>query len=392
MSPQQKLALLHASSHARRQTEAYFDTIAHAAILAANQVQDKRLDFVEQPPSIQGSDLFFEVLLGIALESSVAGAIIRSVTKRIFERVLATRQVFLTLGGRSDFGEFLINEIAAAEAKWIAAGRRVTPGRRAALISYFLRGNQGSDLYSDDVFQAIDRGAMVIHSAVKKAAVPLAKAPKARRLLPADSPGTTVMDSALTYTLRQKTFSNIGFDQFDATVLCDQIPADAYADLMTQFAQYMQTLDERYGLNDIKRVYAEFFELSIWVSLFLANKPKQEQQTSMRFTGPGAILISGDSAKNAAFTDYLLARTHVPDYVLEREDYLKPFRDLPPDERLTFDRLIGIRAQRTGTRPDQAKLAVVFTLLQYLVKIGEAAIEIEQRTPPEGRTEAKSGS
>src|SRR4051794_15685008 len=62
--------------------------ITDAAVLAAEQVQDVRLDLLEQGPKVTTSDLIFDALLTFALESPIAGLAAKALTQAIVRPIV----------------------------------------------------------------------------------------------------------------------------------------------------------------------------------------------------------------------------------------------------------------------------------------------------------------
>jgi len=53
------------------------------AILAANQVQDQRISMLESGPEVKTSVYIFDLLIAFALDTSVAGAVLAGITKKL---------------------------------------------------------------------------------------------------------------------------------------------------------------------------------------------------------------------------------------------------------------------------------------------------------------------
>lgn len=374
--PNQKYALLRSASHAQRQTEAYFDMIADAAILASNQVQDKRLDMLEAGPEVTGTDILLEVLLSVLLSSNVAGIVIGAVTKKILDRVLSTRRVFMRLSGRSEYGKFLFDEIIRQEAKWIMATARPSKNlktERSTLINYLLKEEIGSDLYSTDVYATVEKGAMIFYSGVEGGATKLQKAKKEQVLSPYDTPGTAIIDNALTFALRQKTYSNITFDEFRNLILLDQVTEDDYDELMNNLVFYRRQLDDNYDLNEIKREYALYFEASIWVNMYFKYDNLKKVKKKHTYNKPIIKFsrVTHLKVKDEQLTDYLMERLYVPDSVMQDKRSLRRYTGIPPNKRVTFGELARIRQKSSGGNITGAKSTVIGLLVNYLVELSK---------------------
>src|SRR5437660_5706728 len=76
-----------------------------AAVLAAEQVQDKRLEFLEQGPEVTIEAALFEALVGFCLNSQILRTAASAVSKKIIGDVLASRTAFVLLP-KSPAGQF----------------------------------------------------------------------------------------------------------------------------------------------------------------------------------------------------------------------------------------------------------------------------------------------
>ena len=98
--------------------EAYLD----AVVLAAEQVQDKRIEQLETPKEVTGWEFFGNVLLTFFLESTLPGKLLAGASKAIFTRILRQNAVFRLLP-RSPYGDELLKD-----AQRLARLRRQTVG------------------------------------------------------------------------------------------------------------------------------------------------------------------------------------------------------------------------------------------------------------------------
>ncbi len=84
--------LLDLIRNSREQELLFLQTVRDAAILAGEQVQDKRLDFLEAPPDTSASDVLIDFLISLAL-GPVASAVVKSFTERGMRAILRNRGV-----------------------------------------------------------------------------------------------------------------------------------------------------------------------------------------------------------------------------------------------------------------------------------------------------------
>lgn len=70
--------------------------IVDSVILAAEQVQDKRIDLLEQPPEVTGSQLLIDFGITFLLESPIAGIILQNIVRKmalpLARRYIAARE------------------------------------------------------------------------------------------------------------------------------------------------------------------------------------------------------------------------------------------------------------------------------------------------------------
>src|SRR6266849_1615861 len=76
--------------------DGYLETIGDAVILAAEQVQDKRLELIETPETVSVSEMIFDFFLAFAL-GKIASLLISSGIQVILGRVLRFRAAFVKL-------------------------------------------------------------------------------------------------------------------------------------------------------------------------------------------------------------------------------------------------------------------------------------------------------
>ncbi|SNQ62462.1 hypothetical protein [Candidatus Methanoperedens nitratireducens] len=92
--------LIHQSAHIQiERLQAFIDGIT----LAAEQVQDTRLELLEEGPEVDTVSAWADVLLVFVLESTIPGMILTTVAKKMIRPMLKTRTALSYLPKRSDF-------------------------------------------------------------------------------------------------------------------------------------------------------------------------------------------------------------------------------------------------------------------------------------------------
>jgi hypothetical protein len=361
--PYEKLALLKMLTHAHAQADAYFETIGDAAALAANQVQDVRLEHLEKGPSVSTADVIVELLLAVALQYVGASAV-AAITKSVMTRVLSTRRALLLVGARTEVGDRVAATYRAAK---LVTFVEVNPVRRQRMqehllnievgVDTILRVGGATELYSDIPFEIADKATTVIFHAARQ--VPQ-RLPRYTRLSPFDSPGVAVLDNVSLFVTRQKVFNRIVFDELVHTVLLDLLGRDDALMLIRHLDAYSTSLYGSESLPEIKQRYKLFFEACIWAQTLYPPPPLA-----------GVPPIFNIGKRGADLTAYLLAR-------IVNQHTGQPFgelvRGIPPSAR---------------RRPDEVtnEFFVLQSLLDYFRDLRDTTAELELKLPPAGKTE-----
>jgi hypothetical protein len=369
----EKLALLQMLTHGHAQSDAYFDTIGDAAALAANQVQDIRLEHLEKGPTVTPADVVLELLLAMALQH-VGGVAVAAATRAVMTRVLASRRALLLVTGRTELGDRVAATYRAAElARYVELGvspdvqfRKGTRGLRqldqlvaegdAALRETLLRQGDQKALYTDTPFEIADLGTKIVFNAARQ--VPQ-KPSRYTRLTSRDSPGVAVLDNAAQFLVRQKTLNKVLFDNAVHVVLLDLLSRDDVLVLIKQLEAYTSSLYGGQPLTEIKQHYKIFFEACVW-SRILYPPPTLE--------GVPPIFDLGDRGRD--LTEYLLARLVNPEVGVPFGELIA---DLPPHARRRSDETTN-------------QFFVLQSLLTYFRTLRDTADQLEARLPTTART------
>lgn len=255
LSSQQKKLLLEQVTLAQATNESYIRMISDAGLLAVNQVQDKRIELLEQGPEVSTSDLAFDLLLATCL-SPAAGRLLETVTATVFNRVLTTRGVFMSIGYKSKVGARVYEQVAMSGLPHLGIND---------LQKAFLRSHSAKDLYDDVVYNMVDRSTGVLGETAKTGHKIATKKKQAQ--LPRDSAGVSVLDSALEFRRRQLAATSIYFQDFRDKIYLDIVRSKDAPGVLANLAQYSKPLPGRLDPGRAKQYYKSFFEFCIWTEL-----------------------------------------------------------------------------------------------------------------------------
>lgn len=371
--PYEKLALLQMLTHAHTQADAYFDTIGDAAGLAANQVQDLRLEYLEKGPTVTPADVILELLLSVALQH-VGGVAVAAATRAVMTRVLASRAALLLVTGRTELGERVATAYRLAKLERfvevgvsadavfrggtprVSGADRLVDASDALLQQTLLRRGGQTALYNDTPFQIADLATKVVFNAARK--VP-SKPARFTRLTTHDSPGVAMLDSAQQYVARQRSADKVLFDDAAHVVLLDLLTRDDVLSLIKTLEVYTTSLYDGQSLIQVKQHYKLFFEACVWART-LYPPPT--------FTGVPPVFDLGDRGRD--LTEYLLARLVAPEAGVPFADLLGP---LPPHVRRRSDE-------------ETNQYYVLQSLLTYLRTLRETADQLQRSLPDAGQS------
>jgi hypothetical protein len=361
--PYEKLALLQMLTHGHAQADAYIDTIGDAAALAANQVQDVRLEYLEKGPTVTAADVVLELLLATALQY-VGGTVVEVATRAAMNRILASRRALLLVTSRTELGDKVAATYRAAKLEqFVETGpgaasqfRSLMAEGDAALRSTLLREGDAEVIYTDTPFRIADHATKIVFHAGRQ--VPQ-RPISYTRLSPLDSPGVAVLDNASLFVVRQKTFNKILFDGVAQIVLLDLLSQEEVLLLVKELEVYVLGLHGSQPLSDIKQHYKLFFEACIWSRILDPPPPLR---------GVPPVFEVGDRGKE--LTEYLLARIVDPH---QEVPFAELVRELPPHAR---------------RRPDEPTnvFFVLQSLLDHFRRLRETGAALEAELPSSAQT------
>jgi hypothetical protein len=342
------------------------DAYLEGVILAAEQVQDKRIQFLETPPEVTGWEFVGNILLTFALESTIGGKLLAAITKRIFTPVLRQNAVFMAMPdwAKAPDGKALKKEAerlsrmnSATRITTFPSGRTgpIETGRSSstATIAAVLKkgaggrpglsalGREDVKLYHDSL-EAIIRGTPDTATNLAAAAKSVREALQGERPKPApylgasDSTGVSILGAAQSYA----SLTRLGIQfrhawlewllkarDLEPASLTYVIDLCAYEALELEVDGQKIELD----LSDIRGRYKMLFEAVIWARLFGFDKNRNQprlQVSAEKFEGV-----------DQAFSDYWTRRFGSAidgRYMNARDGYRASFKDLSKREQLFF--------------------------------------------------------
>jgi hypothetical protein len=247
--------------------------LVDAVTLAAEQVQDKRIELLESPPPVKGGELVVSVLLTVALESNLVGKVVASCTKKVLLAALKRNAVFKMLP-KSQAGQELVTGAKRA------FGSKGTGDAFAAWRKFgdaMLQRKLIDDVKADDLSLYSKEVAGFVAGAGSEV-VPFAKgAREASRALakqgPAaldasDTTGTALRIAAMDYASNQKAYDLAHLAVFEGAIRSTPITS-----------QHVEILKDTFGLEflglkpwQIRNDLRILFEAVIWARLHNFNR------------------------------------------------------------------------------------------------------------------------
>ncbi len=243
--------------------------LVDGAILAAEQVQDKRLDLLEQGPELTVSEVLFDVFLTMALESSIAGKVLAGITKKLLKPALSSVRVFSVLP------KFALSE-RGRDLKWLSQTMKVWGGKQVArnTIKKFLTpSNELTIAQYNRTLQVLYQGG----SNVEQNLTAIAKGGKAgaQQLLfhgrnppPVlsfgDSVSVLILSAAQIYASQQRLAIFLSYSTFEMWLRLDLVEIED----MEMICKSEITDEELTSINTLRDQYKLLYEAVIWTKLF----------------------------------------------------------------------------------------------------------------------------
>ncbi|MBL8270921.1 hypothetical protein [Steroidobacter sp.] len=321
------------------------DVILQAAIAAAEQVQDIRIEQLENPDA-NYSSFVIEVLVIVAFETTIAGIVLSKVSNALFSHVLATTATAMRRRARA-----LLSSSTAARlrerskalqilrdlprlrgpqrgeaVKQLTALATDRSGKARRLIDGFISRSQVPVPVASDSRQALksfhdavrtlSKGGGDVNENLQGAAqtgIALLQAPSAGPALSeADSPGVRLLTDIQAYASRVRLSIQLVHNQLEKWMNDQLLEPDndsyleilsvcTYRDVRAGNSSDLQRIDD--DLNILRNQYRLMFEAVIWAYLFGFQRPRSARE-------PQRPEIEGENFKNIKerLMDYWLLR------------------------------------------------------------------------------------
>lgn len=275
------------------------DAFLEGAELAAEQVQDIRIQKLETPPPVSGWEYFGEVLLTLFLDSTVGGKVLASLAKRIFTPVLKQWFIFMALpdaflGPDGKDLKKRAQEVARLMSQPTRFSYGTLPGIPARLtLKTVITRQLGKKLGSEDVkiygdsLEAVFRGT----PDAQKNLVALGKAIRTAKDKPkptapamfsaSDSTGVTILSAVQNYASLVRLGIQISHARFEKLVRGKNVMPAELGYVIDAFGWEDLKLDDAGGqgisvdLVDIRSRYKMVIEALIWARLYGFDKARR---------------------------------------------------------------------------------------------------------------------
>jgi hypothetical protein len=264
------LLIRHSAAVQEARTEAFLD----AAIVAAFQVHDVRLQALETPAELTGWEFFGELLLTIILESNVVGKILGKVTRKMFTSVLRTNALFRALP-KSPTGKELA--FYARFGRSLSTGKTFSSSLRGGFPEVGIPGLASKNplkLYHTSIRRLVDLGSNdEMLSAMAKAGVQgyRSRKPWEEPTRTSDSATMAVVSAAQDYARATRLGIRVSHSRIESYVRRGIPPAELVPIIDTLSWEPLDDSDvddEATGLARLRDEYALLFEALIWARLY----------------------------------------------------------------------------------------------------------------------------
>lgn len=241
--------------------------VVDGAVLAVEQVQDMRIDLLEQGPEVLIEDIVFDTLLGLALGE--VGQALRTCTDSIAAQLADSAAAFASTAQHPKAAEILGSVIRASDADRFAGifggeergAAPVTPAeikRYNGAVRAFLADRIGQKL---DV--AAEKSLGIVQTGLPKGAA------KTVNLEPTDTPAVSMLSAAQAYVSAQRHALEVFHATAEAMVLGGGFSEKELQLLGRRMAA--RTLEASY--NEIRDRHKMLFEAALWCRLFDVQRP-----------------------------------------------------------------------------------------------------------------------
>jgi len=243
----------------QRQQELYLATIADAVLLAAEQVQDKRLDLLEQGAEVSASGLLIDFLFSLAF--SFGSNLMKDGLANIITKVIRQRRLSAFRRGRKIiFGKTTYDDIVAASG--ITRIRELPKSLEFAGTDY--------QLFREFAKETLGLGLEKTKEKLKEAATKGTTVARPDQETGGDTPGVGLMDVVLSFVHQQQAAIDLSHDILDFQVTGGQLDDKTSQELLKFLDSSLETQKSASGFGDLSELKEQmklFFEASIWATL-----------------------------------------------------------------------------------------------------------------------------
>jgi hypothetical protein len=281
----------------------YLDTIGEAVILAAEQIQDKRLELIETPESLSILEEVFGYLIDLALDK-IAGPLITAGAKALLGKVLRFRAAFVS---RQDLKR---TKLTVEVVKGRMTAQPLVPTAKSI-------GRKDTEEW--ELFQKI---AVAAAGGAKKSTEEATRAKEKFARLASDSISVAFIDTVQMNLLQQKAATRRIHDELALAVQNDAIEADA----LTEAREFLQSnVEGDIDLYELKTHMRLLYEAAIW-SLLVNPERIRSTKTIIHSSVEAATIEEPYYGYRDDLVKYWIERFPHPGY----RDYRTSFKDRYP--------------------------------------------------------------
>lgn len=330
LTPEKKADLLRFTSHSRRNSNAYLDTISNSALIAFLQFEQIKGQIESQPKTSLAIDVFLDFLIGVAITGG-GGLLVKSLVSKMVGRVVNSRFVV---------GKFMNTVPAGSKSNAITLYKNVGISKRFNFDSYsdFLKKYR----IEKANISRIQYGANLVYTEfageVKTAVANGEKSKNSNSEKLGISNTVSIVDSAMAYAVNQKVLNDIMFDELENAIRLDLVSdANSYNDFYEPLQELHRPLSHErkiISLDTARENLTLYFEFILWAMTFY-NKYyksfKKGRLINLESRGSDArLVLFDDIGKDKTLTRYLVNRLpesrHLYKYderIWSRADYLR---------------------------------------------------------------------
>ncbi len=310
LSDTEKLELLNAINIIFCEQESYINLIYDSCLLAVNQVQDKRIEFLEKGPEVTTQDIIISVFLSVCISSSVAGKVIQKLGSEIFTRIGKSRHVFLKL---SDYGLTTKDANYARhlnELNKLFAGRPASPELAKTLVNRW--GVTG--VYDQIVFDIAKHGLDVFTKTFEETSKAiLYKKSNYPSIESTDTGGVSILNTIQEFKRSQNYVNNLYYNRLRDRILTNPVLRFELKYFKENMKVFSSGINNGMMPSDMRNHFKLYFEACIWAMLI---ETKSFEKPAPMYKAPSwKASLAGGPAVNISdpIGVYLATRLKSPD-------------------------------------------------------------------------------